>query len=178
MENSSRRPPLRRDRVVAPSFVIRHSARVVGRDWKNVAHHVVRRRVELGYKSTRQLARAVGITEKTIGRLEAGESVRSSTVAAVERQLQWAPGSAEAMLNGGQPIEASAPLDPLTVSRQQILEADFGQLLDLRAAIESFLAPHDDRLGISASAIADGWLRDAVRMQRDAQGGVDEREVG
>jgi hypothetical protein len=107
------RPPTRPIRgvqsLVRPPFV-RHSARVTGRNWKELAAQVVARRVELGYESRAAFARVlVGVSDKTLGVLENGGSVSANTLAKVEHALDWAPGSAEAILSGGAPRPRPTP---------------------------------------------------------------------
>lgn len=142
---------------------MRHSVRVPpGENWKNVADHVVARRVELGYRTTRQLALAVGITEKTIGRLEAGHSVRAGTLAAVERELGWLPGSMQALLAGGTPRLAQdrpAPADEVSAARQRIIDATPEELVEIRAMVEE----------VHGAEAADDWLRKALHLQRSAR---------
>jgi hypothetical protein len=77
-------------------------------DWARLAAFVVSRRVELGLKDRRAMARAseaIGssITDRTLGTLERGGSVSASTLAAVDNVLGWEPGSAKSILDGGQP---------------------------------------------------------------------------
>jgi hypothetical protein len=86
---------------------------------------IQRRRGELGY-GFRQRARfardrgAGKISVKTISRLEKGErdSYPESTVGTVETMYQWAPGSVELVLRGGEPnplLIAPAPgRNPIT----------------------------------------------------------------
>jgi hypothetical protein len=82
--------------------------------WLRLGRMLERRRGELGY-GFRQRARFVRergsgkISVKTISRLEKGErdSYPESTLGAVETMYQWAPGSIESVLDGGEP---NAPL--------------------------------------------------------------------
>lgn len=175
MSGVTRRPAPRRDRVLAPSPRVGQGSRVrPGENWKNLAEHVKARRVELGMRTTRQLATAVGITEKTIGRLEAGHSVRAGTLAAVERALDWLPGSMLDLLNGGEPRVATQragtpaeadtgtggttwgdTLDP--VIRAELLGKTYEELLRMRAywAAEA------------GDALADRWLAHVMEMRED-----------
>ena len=98
-------------RLVRPPRVV-HSARVTGRDWKRLAGFVVAARKDLGYKTRSHFARALDdVSERTLGNLERGQSVSRETLAAVERALDWEPGSAESILSGGspRPMRASVP---------------------------------------------------------------------
>jgi hypothetical protein len=78
--------------------------------WLRLGRMLERRRGELGY-GFRQRARFATergggqISVKTISRLEKGErdSYPESTVGTVETMYQWAPGSVESVLQGGEP---------------------------------------------------------------------------
>ncbi len=72
-------------------------------DWRRLADYVVARRVELGMRDRRALAVATGITDRTLGKLENGQRVSASTLAVIENELGWAPGSARHVLAGGEP---------------------------------------------------------------------------
>lgn len=108
MRRAGHTPGMRGPRLVRPPLVV-HSARVTGRDWKRLAGFVIAARKDLGYKSRSQFAGALdGVSVRTLGNLERGQSVSRETLAAVERALGWEPGSAEAVLSGGTP-RVSAP---------------------------------------------------------------------
>ena len=84
--------------------------------WQRLGRALERRRGELGYGFRQRgrftLERGGGmISVKTISRLERGEraSYPESTVGAAETIYQWAPGSIESVLRGGEP-------DPLVVA--------------------------------------------------------------
>ncbi|HEY2639054.1 MAG TPA: hypothetical protein VGI66_04120 [Streptosporangiaceae bacterium] len=84
--------------------------------WQRLGRALERRRGELGYgfrqrgRFTRERSGGV-ISVKTISRLEKGEraSYPESTVGAAETIYQWAPGSFESVLRGGEP-------DPLVLA--------------------------------------------------------------
>ena len=68
------------------------------------------RRRALGYRSMPDFALAAGKSPRTIGGLERGDGrVSDDTIAAVERVLQWEPGSVDRILSGGQPVESTSP---------------------------------------------------------------------
>lgn len=172
MRGGNVRPPTRTDRVLAPSGHIRQSSDVAGRDrknleaWRRLADYVRSRRVEVGFRSTRQLAIAVDITEKTIGKLERGQPVNTSTLAAVEAALQWSPGSAAAVLAGGEPTPRRAAPDasvPATAGSstalRRILDATPQELVDMRAAYAE----------LEGAAAADRWLAKAIELHRNAR---------
>jgi hypothetical protein len=95
--------------------------------WLRLGRMLERRRGELGY-GFRQRARFATergggqISVKTISRLEKGErdSYPESTVGTVETMYQWAPGSVESVLQGGEPnalLAAPPPgRDPITTA--------------------------------------------------------------
>ena len=84
--------------------------------WQRLGRALERRRGEIGYgfrqrgRFTRERGGGM-ISIKTISRLEKGERVSypQSTVGAAETMYQWAPGSFESVLRGGEP-------DPLVVA--------------------------------------------------------------
>jgi hypothetical protein len=78
--------------------------------WLRLGRMLERRRGELGYgfRQRARFARERGsgkISVKTISRLEKGErdSYPESTVGTIESMYQWAPGSIESVLAGGEP---------------------------------------------------------------------------
>ena len=78
--------------------------------WLRLGRMLERRRGELGYgfRQRARFARERGsgkISVKTISRLEKGErdSYPESTVGTVETMYQWAPGSVDLVLRGGEP---------------------------------------------------------------------------
>jgi transcriptional regulator with XRE-family HTH domain len=82
-----------------------------GEDWRRLADYVVARRVELGMRDRRALAAATGITDRTLGKLENGQRVSPSTLAVIENELGWAPGSGRRVLAGGEPSLTAAAAD-------------------------------------------------------------------
>lgn len=72
-------------------------------DWPRYGDYVIARRVTLGMTTQLQLARASGVSDRTISQVEFGRSVRLSTVAAIDSALQWQPGSGRRILAGGEP---------------------------------------------------------------------------
>lgn len=105
MQQRGNRPPTKRDGRFDSRRPLRHPSHVLRRDWKNLASHVVHRRVQLGYRDRRSFSSALGISDRTIGNLERGQSVSSNTLAAVELLLKWKPGSTDTILRGGEPAE-------------------------------------------------------------------------
>ncbi len=77
-------------------------------DWHRLGQYVTARRVALGYRRREDLTAAVeGVGQRTLGSIETGEKggYHRSTLATLERALRWAPGSIQAVLDGGEPTE-------------------------------------------------------------------------
>lgn len=177
MKECDTRPPMRRDHALAPGRTTRHSSSVSrGRDWKRLARYVRSRRMELGYHTTRELARAVGISWRTIGNLERGQSVSANTLTAVENILDWMPGGSELVLDGGEPIPkspegptpravaaAAAELEqiystPQPPLRERIIRAPLDRIVETQEWITELLGP----------AAGEKWLRAALKIREDA----------
>lgn len=126
-------------------------------DWNRLADYVITGRVRRGLdrRAFADHLTKVGfpVTERTLGTLESGKSVSISTVAAVEIGLDWEPGSARAILQGGSPTPSEDP-EPAATERN----VSWGELLNL---IEDARAS-DDRLVYDA-LMAVKRLRDARR---------------
>ncbi len=71
-----------------------------------------RRRLALG-RTIAEVAKAAGITAKTVGQIEAGNRVRELTLWRLNAGLDWQEGSSQAVLNGGEP----EPLDDAAKER-------------------------------------------------------------
>ena len=82
-----------------------------GDDWRRLADYVVARRVELGMRERRALASATGVTDRTLGKLENGQRVSASTLAVIENELGWSPGSCRRILAGAEPNLVAATDD-------------------------------------------------------------------
>lgn len=73
-------------------------------DWERLADSVVARRTELGIGTRQELARATGLSYRLLGDLERGtRPVSEGSLAIVEQVLEWMPGSAKKILEGGRP---------------------------------------------------------------------------
>ena len=71
-----------------------------------LGHHVVSRRVALGYRNRTDLADSLQFTVRTLADIEHGVRKASpGTYAILENKLAWAPGSIDAILAGGEPQE-------------------------------------------------------------------------
>lgn len=71
-----------------------------------LGHHIVSRRVVLGYRTRTDLANSLKVTVRTLADIENGVRKASpGTYALLENQLGWAPGSIDTILAGGEPKE-------------------------------------------------------------------------
>ena len=69
-----------------------------------LGHHVVSRRVALGYRNRTDLADSLQFTVRTLADIEHGVRKASpGTYAMLENKLAWAPGSIDTILAGGEP---------------------------------------------------------------------------
>jgi hypothetical protein len=98
-------------------------------DWMRLADFVISRRTELGLRTRRDLSRVTGVNDRTIGKLELGQSVSAATVGAIERVLGWEPGSGRHILNGGEPtLRDTPPPRPTTAYNDPVLQAAWESL--------------------------------------------------
>ena len=73
---------------------------------ERLGHHVVSRRVALGYRNRTDLADSLQFTVRTLADIEHGVRKASpGTYAMLENKLSWAPGSIDTILAGGEPKE-------------------------------------------------------------------------
>jgi hypothetical protein len=73
-------------------------------DLERLGHHIVSRRVGLGYRNRTDFADSLQLTVRTLSDIEHGVRKASpGTYAMLENTLAWAPGSIEAILAGGEP---------------------------------------------------------------------------
>ena len=91
-------------------------------DLERLGHHVVSRRVALGYRNRTDLADSLQFTVRTLADIEHGARRASpGTYAMLENKLAWAPGSIDTILAGGEPNELAPtlqrPVSPTTPTR-------------------------------------------------------------
>ena len=80
---------------------------------ERLGHHVVSRRVALGYRNRTDLADSLQFTVRTLADIEHGVRKASpGTYAMLENKLAWAPGSIDTILAGGEPKEAGGRTAP------------------------------------------------------------------
>ena len=78
---------------------------------ERLGHHVVSRRVALGYRNRTDLADSLQFTVRTLADIEHGVRKASpGTYAMLENKLAWAPGSIDTILAGGEPNEVVSTL--------------------------------------------------------------------
>ena len=78
---------------------------------ERLGHHVVSRRVALGFRTRIDLASSLQFTVRTLADIEHGVRKASpGTYAMLENKLAWAPGSIDTILAGGEPKEVVVEL--------------------------------------------------------------------
>ncbi len=93
--------------------LIRHDDCMDRRALERLGHHVVSRRVALGYRNRTDLADSLQFTVRTLADIEHGVRKASpGTYAMLENKLAWAPGSIDTILAGGEPTRAGAHTAP------------------------------------------------------------------
>ena len=82
---------------------------------ERLGHHVVSRRVALGYRNRTDLAAGLQLTVRTLADIEHGVRKASpGTYALLENKLSWSPGSIDTILAGGEPKETVVELHRTT----------------------------------------------------------------
>jgi hypothetical protein len=88
---------------------------------ERLGHHIVSRRVALGFRNRTDLADSLQFTVRTLSDIENGVRKASpGTYAMLENKLAWAPGSIDTILAGGEPKELAVeprPTRPNTLTR-------------------------------------------------------------
>ena len=80
---------------------------------ERLGHHVVSRRVALGFRNRTDLADSLQFTVRTLADIEHGvRKASAGTYAMLENKLAWAPGSIDTILAGGEPKETGAHTAP------------------------------------------------------------------
>ena len=78
---------------------------------ERLGHHVVSRRVALGYRNRTDLANSLQFTVRTLADIEHGVRKASpGTYAMLENKLAWTPGSIDTILAGGEPNDTVVEL--------------------------------------------------------------------
>jgi hypothetical protein len=86
--------------------VVRHDRLMDRHALERLGHHIVSRRVALGYRNRTDFANSLQFTVRTLSDIENGVRKASpGTYAMLENKLGWAPGSIDTVLAGGEPRE-------------------------------------------------------------------------
>ena len=95
--------------------MVRHDLCVDQRALERLGHHVVSRRVALGYRNRTDLANSLKFTVRTLSDIENGVRKASpGTYAMLENKLAWAPGTIDTILAGWEPQEIVVKPRPTT----------------------------------------------------------------
>ena len=123
---------------------------------ERLGHHVVSRRVALGYRNRTDLADSLQFTVRTLADIEHGVRKASpGTYAMLENKLAWAPGSIDTILAGGEPQEIVVklrrhhprPADPTPPPNALSRASTEELLLELRRRIIAPRTRRHDNLG-------------------------------
>jgi transcriptional regulator with XRE-family HTH domain len=108
--------------------------RCMGEAWGRLGDAIVARRVRMGIKTREQFAERSGLSLRTLHDLERGNrsSYDPSTLARLERALDWTEGSAQRVLAGGSPtptdevpsVFAPEGMDPIAAELVYVLSPD------------------------------------------------------
>jgi hypothetical protein len=94
---------------------MRHDRSMDRHALERLGHHIVSRRVALGYRNRTDFANSLQFTVRTLSDIENGVRKASpGTYAMLENKLGWAPGSIDTILAGGEPKELVVKLRPTT----------------------------------------------------------------
>jgi hypothetical protein len=105
--------------------VVRHDRFMDQHALGRLGHHIVSRRVALGYRNRTDLANSLQFTVRTLSDIENGVRKASpGTYAMLENKLGWAPGSIDTILAGGEPKELVVKLPHPTPDRLSHAAAD------------------------------------------------------
>ena len=135
---------------------------------ERLGHHIVSRRVALGYRNRTDFAKSLQFTVRTLSDIENGiRKASQGTYAMLENKLAWAPGSIDAILAGGEPKELvvkprrttptprrhAYPTEALShMSTEELLMSTEELLMELRRRI---IRPRDRRQ--DAWGDSDSW---------------------
>ena len=108
-------------------------------DWPRLGSYVVSARKSAGFGTRRAFATAIGVTDRTLGKLEGGERVGNDTLAAVAEAVGWTPDSPRRILAGDEPRTLRSSGHPDAPPLHQ----DARQDADVRRVIAARLFPGD-----------------------------------
>ena len=145
---------------------------------ERLGHHVVSRRVALGYRNRTDLAESLQFTVRTLADIEHGVRKASpGTYAMLENKLSWAPGSIDTILAGGEPKELVSTLrrsNPNAPSQGYALRPTNADALS-NASTEELLLELRRRIIRPRNRHRDTWGDWDSRDSRDSWDGLDPR---
>jgi hypothetical protein len=84
--------------------VVRHDSVMDQLALEGLGHHIVSRRIALGYRTRIDLANSLQCAVRTLSDIENGiRKASRGTYATLENKLAWTPGSIDTILAGGEP---------------------------------------------------------------------------
>lgn len=95
--------------------------------WERLGRRIKAERARKGFRTARELAEAAGVSPRTVEIIESASHTgqpRETTLAKIELALGWQPGSAERIVEGGRPREATDPLLQRMISAWPQLSGD------------------------------------------------------
>lgn len=119
-------------------------------DRDRLAEYARTRRLSLGW-TMKEVAGRAGISHATVRSIERGDSVKDWIVWKLDRGLDWEGGSAERILNGGEPTIAGQDERPKPLTRDRCLEV-------IRELHDGMDPDELDRLVAQADALPDTEL--------------------
>jgi hypothetical protein len=150
------------------------------RSLERLGHHVVSRRVALGFRSRTDLADSVQFTVRTLADIEHGVRKASpGTYAMLENKLAWAPGSIDTILAGGEPNELVSTLrrtNPNTLNQGYALRPTNPNALS-QASTEELLLELRRRAVDPRDRRQDSWEDWGGPGSRGDRGGLDPQGV-
>jgi transcriptional regulator with XRE-family HTH domain len=110
-------------------------------DWPRLGSYVISARKAAGFRTRRAFAAAIGVTDRTLAKLEGGERVGVDTLAAVAAGVGWTPDSPRRILARREPLLLSAVPPPLVpvpeqgAGRPDLVEDAAAALINATSAI-------------------------------------------
>lgn len=135
-------------------------------DAPDVGRLVVFRRVKMGYKTRADLAKAAGITARTLGDIEKGRrsSYSASTLARVEQALDWHAGQIQTLFDTDIPMRPPSEDPPSPSVDKRALASEIAHHIHRDDFSLSWLLAHS---GLSEAAIY--RLIQHIRQRREKE---------
>lgn len=138
-------------------------------DLARLASYVISARIKAGYPTRKDFAAAIGVTARTLGKLEtASEEVSGETLARVSAGVGWTPDSPALILAGGEPkpdrslsLVAGVVPDPDEVRLSQLVRENPDDIV-----VQAIAAQHHKSARMRADEITE-WV---TREQRRGNG--------